>query len=339
MNQRAFIGRGDLNPRNTQTKNRCNTIDTHELLKQEIFKNTIDDSAEINRFMNARNAQTTAAPSNTLMPVNIPVPEPERRGAFEEYSFHFDSSLANTNERDSGILEWNLNSTSNTNKVTNCVRVIISPMFFPRIQNDANKPDFFFNRRMFLDITDFPFAQTVQADNNNRYHFEFEVDNLNSTSVTLKPISNSYTLSRPFNTITRLRVRFSTSPRFRAINLPADVMQVVSVANSNPARFTITSGTVTTAAIGPVGLLAVPAAAYFEGFESGNITLNANVNTFQGHFITTIVDGTTFEIADLSLAGTAAHAATMYIYMNNISFRATFVCLADTPSTYIQAVS
>jgi hypothetical protein len=123
---------------------------------------------------------------------------------------------------------------------------------------------------------------------------------------------------------------------FRKINIPADRVLISCVANSNPARFTIVSGELTTDVLGPVGTIAAPGiAVYISGFSTTDSNINNIVNSADGLYITNIIDNTTFEISGVDLTGIPAVGARMIISKNHIAFPVRFTSVRDQTTNYI----
>jgi hypothetical protein len=114
---------------------------------------------------------------------------------------------------------------------------------------------------------------------------------------------------------------------------------LISVNNSNPARFTIVGGELTTEVLGALGATTAPGiAVYISGFTTADTAINNAVNTTEGVYISNIVNSTSFEISGIDLTGIAASNATMVIPKNHIAFPVRFTTVRDQLTNYVSAI-
>jgi hypothetical protein len=198
-----------------------------------------------------------------------------------------------------------------------------------------------------MEFQNAPSNQAVLAPNNNKFHFEFRVENINGQAVRLVPVKKSFFFQRPIISITDFQIRFMVPPNtansavYKKIPIPADTVPILSLLNAgvgyNPIRFQITSADLTNI-LGPVGSTGSPGlAVYINGFQSTDPALNISVNNPNGVYVATIIDDTTFELSTIDGSTiTAQFAASMYIPKNRIAFPVRFTTVRDQLTNYIE---
>lgn len=315
-----------------RVRNRANAVDMHEVLKQEIYKQKNDSDTNFRFGLNT--------PPQSIQPGAPPVqvqqgPSNSNVG-FEDYELHFDS-LDKDSSGNLGIgeMKWSISTINNNQDIKNCIQVRMGPIFFPKIIGTTGKPDFFFYRRVYMQIVGLGSTQGVLGANGNQYHFEFEVENLNSVAVKLIPLKESFFFQRPLSSINDFTVRFMVPHGFKRVPIPNDRVSIVSVANSNPARFTIVGGDLTDI-LGPIGVPAAPGiAVYISGFATTDATTNNAVNTTEGNYITNIVNNSQFDIAGIDLTAIPATSGVMIVPKNRIAFPMRFTSVKEQLTNYI----
>jgi adhesin HecA-like repeat protein len=309
-----------------RTRDRCGQINIKDQLKQEILKqdryndnsyrfsmnNTIDNGAVLGRAVEY---------------------------GFEDYDLYFDSLFNRSGGNISnGTLTYTITDINNTQDIKSCVEIKIGSFYFPNIINDIAVPDYFFFRRVYLQIVNLPSTQGILTADSKRYHFEFEVENYNGIAVKLVPIRDTFYFRQPITSLSDIEFRFMTTHNFRAIRIPKDRVTAVSVLNSNPAVFTILGGD-QTLAIGPIGAAPAPGyAVYITGFDSSDANLNSIVNSPDGIYITDILSLTTFSINTLNFADIPPLTVNVVIAKNRIAFNLRFTCVKDVKTNYLTAV-
>lgn len=307
--------------------NRCNTIDVHEIMKQQLAAQGAENGPGSNSIVAVNSTPNSQSTFNMI--------QQDSRG-FEDYEFHFDSIDRDTSsDMSNGEMKWSISALNNNRDLKNCVEMRVGPIYFPRVNTAPGCPDYFFYRKVYMQILNLPVTQAIIGSKGNQYHFEFDVENLNSVAVKLKPTKETFFFQRPVSSLTDLAVRFMIPHNFRRISIPKDVVTIQSVNNSNPARFTITSGDLTTDLLGTLGPTILPGTAvYINSFLSANANVNNNVNTNDGLYITNIINATTFEIASLDLTSIPPTIGTMIIPKNHVGFPMRFTSVSDQPTNY-----
>lgn len=230
-----------------RTPSRCNAIDTHELLKTEIFR---QGYASDTNFRFGVNAQAQLGGTN-------PGGVPTTGVGFEDWELYFDSVYKNGAISDlaNGVMGFSLATINNNKDLKNVIQMTIMPFYFPRIANPrvqldpvnypslvltTNSPDYFFFRRFFIQVINMPFGQAVQSNNSVQYHWECSVDGLNSVAVLLTPLKQSFFLQRPLQTLSEIQFRFMVPLDFRTVPIPVETLPIQMVMPAtNPARFRI----------------------------------------------------------------------------------------------------
>jgi hypothetical protein len=330
---------------------RCNALDTHELLKNEIYSQKGDDDASFRTSFSGPvnivglhgNSGSGSAPPQSQSS------GPLDNAGFQENEIYFDSTARDSSSIFSnGEIKWAIAPINNGFDVQNIVELSLGSFYFPRITSaSATSPDFFYFRRVYMFIESFPSTQAVLGPSGNNFHFEFDVNNATGQAVFLTPVNSSFFFQRPQLSLSNFNVVFLVPPNSSSSNvwtrvpLPHDTVSITSLttggAGYNPIRFQI-NGLDTTAELGPIGSTGTPGLAVFiTGYNSNSAAVNTLVNNPNGNFITNIIDNTTFEIGAINgTPVTANYTASMYIPKNRIAFRVRFSCLYNQLTNYVQ---
>ena len=314
--------------------NRCNQIDTHELLKREIMKQSAEGSDQGYRV--------GLTPQRTeIQQISDPTPQPavpaRSDTGIEDTYIYFDSQAKElVSDMSNGLIEWNITTLNNSKPIENIIQMKIGSFYLPLISNSTSLPDYYFFRRVYMKIETLPTAQAIRAQNNQSFHFEFDVDNLSSIAVKLTPIEDTYYFSRPVVSLDQLQVRFLVPLNFRKISLPKDDLSVTAIAGTNPGQFRV-NGLDTTASIGSVGVPTAPGvAAFFSEFISSNATLNNLVNDLNGAFITNIISTTTFSVTTFDFTTVLTNIdCRALIGKNRICIPLRFTSVRDVKTNYL----
>ena len=312
----------------TRTQNRCGIIDTRELLKQEIYRQ--GGSQETGFNVGAGVGVSSAGPTTI---------------GFEDIELYCDSTQGVLGDN-VGEISWDVTIQNGGQDITNCIELHIGNFYFPKIYASPGKPEYFYFRRVFVELLGLPTNNYVQGTNGNRFHFEFEVENINGQAVKLVPIKRSLFLTRPSTSIPSFILRFTVPPigggisLFRRIPLPPSTIAVTSLLNVgigyNPIRFRV-EAPYDTAVLGPIGAPAAPGLAVFiTNYNSNSSAVNASVNDAEGLYITNIIDTNTFEIAGIdATAVTAEITANMFVPKNRFAFSLRFTTVKYAATNYI----
>lgn len=359
--------------------NRCSAIDVKEVLKTEIFKQGYDNDTGF-RFGVTLPA---VLDGNSSQPTIV---------GFEDWEIYFDSVYKNsaTSDLPNGVLGYSLATLNNNRDLKNIIEMTVGSFYFPRVTNPRvqlnaalypslvltpNAPDYYFFRRVYLQVVNLPYGQAVQGNNSAQYHWEFQIDGTNSIAVELTPIRKSFFLQRPLQTLSDIQFRFMSALNFQPISLPSETVQVQMVMPpTNPARFRVTSpanGSEVLNMLIPPAILqnqsppdpaqipipAIPApgiAVFISGaiLTSGvgvrNLVVEQLVNNPGGLFITNVINTAAaanppqyvFEIADIDAnvvppVIASSNTFTMIVGYRRIAFPVRFTCVKDQLTNYI----
>lgn len=314
----------------------CDPIDVHELLKRNIYSQTSNSDPNF-RFdvgMTPPGIGGSMAPA-PMLPEPISVQPVIMQNGMYDTQLLFESPYSTgAVSRANGQFSWDLAAINNSKPVVNVVELKSARFFIPNFPTSTTQPDFWFYRRVYMTIADMPEDGIGRGGNGKRYHFEFEVVNINSISVELVPLYDTLYLRVPLNTLSTFTVQFSIPALGLPIPFPADTIVANAVPGSNPAQFV----TASTAPLGPVGVPVPTIAVFITGFNNGDVTLGNQVNSTRGWMVTNIVSTTVFEIAGLNFATVVAPVlATVVIGKNRVEIPMRFTSVSDKPTNYITA--
>jgi hypothetical protein len=259
---------------------------------------------------------------------------------FEDYQVLVNSVFSSSvSDLPNGEISYTMSEyTGDTQDIRNCVAIHIDPFYFPHIPLPTTGPDFFYDRRVYLQFPQIPYTESTIAYNNKAFHFELAVDSPNSLAVRLVPTSGSYYFKRPINSISELRMRFMIGSNLRRIPIPLASISLSAVPLSNPARFNLLFGDATYI-FGPVGLLATPVVITITGFNSGNGGLDSAISSIYGVYATTVISTTQIELAAFNFAAIAVPvSAIATVEKNKVSMQLRFTCLRQTITNSIDVV-
>lgn len=306
-----------------RTANRCNGFDIDAYQKQAILKQGYDDNSSIPGQIGGQTGTGYTSSSAT---------------GIEDNYFLIDSKFSTSKDLSNGEFTISLNNLRSNIDVQNCIQISLDEMFIPRIVGPVDQPDPFFYRKVYVQIINAPSTQAILAQNANRFHFEMNVENINSVAAKLTSVRPTFTFQRPVSSFTEVQLRFFL-PDFNRLAFPKETLNVTTVPGSNPAQFTITGGD-TTSNIGLIGVQPVPGVAIFiDGLTTGDFVLNNRANSLLGHYVTTVISNTVFEVAGLNFATVGvATPARITIGKNRIVFTMRFVSLRNQSTNFIQPV-
>jgi hypothetical protein len=258
---------------------------------------------------------------------------------FEDVELYFDSFRKNDADSllSNGTLSYSVASMNNNLDLRNVVQMHITPFFFPRIEGDTARPDYFFYRKLYIYVQSLSSTNAVHASLSNHFHWEFDVDNLNSVAVELTPAKPDFYFPVPLNALSNITFQFLRPKAFNAVDIPNDSVRVRSVAGSNPGQFVLLNGDLTTTVFGPVGIPTSPGyAVEVTGFASSDATINTDMNDVEGNYVTEILTTTTFSMSAFNFAALVAdYEADMYVMKNRIAFSVRFTCIKTQSTNYI----
>ena len=345
----------NLNPYTTIpiTQNRNSVIDVHETMKKEIYRQGAEGD---NQSPSISLGSVPGTNPLATRPGNIAAaPKPT---GFEEIELYFDSTQRDlSSDYTLGEVKWSVTTLNNAIDVKNCIEIHLNGFFFPKIYASTGQPDFFYFSRVFVEFFgETPSDQAILGPNNNKFHFEFIVENPTGQAVKLVPVKESFFFKLPLLSITNFNLRFMVPPRssvqrntnsFIRIPIPPDTVLVTMATTGgfgyNPIRFSIvpTSGNTNggpadTTAIAPIGVVSPGVAIQMSDFVSNDPAVDAAVNSSAGIFVTNVIDITTFEIAGIDATTVNdIYGARMYILKNRFAFPVRFTTVKEQLTNYI----
>lgn len=334
----------------TKNTNKSNgIIDTHEMMKQELLKQQNDDTHYrfgLNTSNKSNTNQSSMGQSSTKQSSDM-MCSPDVTG-FIDTSIYFDSTSSDAkSDYVNGEIIWSIPVLNYNQDVKNCIELSIDSFYFPNTSIYTNVPNLFLYKRIYMWCINLPLSQSTACNGNNSFHFEFEIESISNQLVKLIPVRNSYFLKQPIDKITDFIIRFVIPPvinpsvsMWQTIQIPNDTVNIVTLTNGvsgyYPIRFFIT-GNDTTSVLGPNGnASANPISVYISNFMSGNTMIDGQINSFNGLYVTNIIDANTFEIGAIDGTRISSQVtANMYIPKNRIAFNCRFTSIVDRRTTYI----
>lgn len=317
-------------------RKKCGDIDTHEILKSEIYKQD-------------RNLDYVG----TLTTSGVVVPPTSQKVGFTDYYFYFDSFNAqNPAERANGVLTFDLSVLNSSVPLDNVIMIQPTEFYFPKPTNLlTTDPNYYFFRKVYLRIESLPQTQAIKAQNDFWYHFEFDVTDINSIAVKLIPTAETttYFFKSPITAMSLFRMSFwvpnpmPSNLGFKRITLPMDVVTITAVPGTNPGRFTIGDPLTSVGITSTLGALGVPLppgiTVWISASASGVPAQDAIINNVNGNFVTNLAYSGVyyyFEIAavDLSLVA-APFNGRMTIGKNRIGTQFRFTVVNTSSNTHV----
>ena len=334
-----MIGGGTFNQR--RTYNRCNTFDTHEYLKNRILGSD-DGSAgsDSGGSWYIPQTQQISAPQKTpAAPGRLPA-APASHG-FEDVEVYLDSARRDGGDLGSGEVLWVVRNINNSVSLENCVQITVGDFYFPKIQVPLGAPDIFYYSRVYMEITSAPTSDATLAHSGIRYHFEFEVENLNGQAVHLVPVKNTFYFKNPINSMDRIGVRFLVPWWFggwSTLAIPKDVVDVEIMPGTNPARLRLNDDPVQV--VGHTGTLPAPGVAVaFSGAATDDPTVNSQLLNPSGLFITEIgPDYVDIGSVDATGVGSPGPRFNMFVAKNRFAIPMRFTLYRERRTNHLVAV-
>lgn len=319
--------------------NQYKTPNVHELQKLEIRRQGSDTGYNTRQSISTASMET----DNELI-----------AAGFQDIELCFDSTARNM-ESDiaNGEIAWDIPKLSLLRDIQNCIQLHVDHFYFPKVYAPPTAPEFFYFRRMFMELLAVAGDQCALGPHGNRYHFEFDIQNIIAgQAVHLIPVKDqrSFFFNKPINSISKFAVLFKVPPTdlrtlpWKRVPIPPETAQIRMLLNAgvgyNPARFEIIPAGPqynTLSLLGPIGSTGAPGLAIFiTGFSSGDPAVDAQINTPDGLFIANILDDTTFELATVDTTTVVTQPeASMFIPKNVIRFSFRFTTVSNDKTNYI----
>ena len=255
---------------------------------------------------------------------------------FDSTARDFTSNIAN------GALTFNVALLNLQKPLDNIISIRINSFYIPRIVGPATSPDYFFFDRVYVRLTSgtLPVMQSVLGQSGATYHFECEIQTVNSVGIKLIPVQPVYYFQRPIQSLSDLTFNFLIPLGFRPISLPNDTLRVRALAGTNPAQFNVL-GVDDTSALAPIGVPAAPGiAVYFNDFISANSTINNAVTILTGRYVDTITSTVNFVVSSLDFTGLLLDTdCTMIIAKNRVGIEARFKSMRNQQTNGLVATN
>ena len=279
--------------------------DIHDYLAAEIRAQGTADEAQYTNFTanppTGPIMSTPKAPPISSGPLTI-----AQRGVTDVYVL-LDSIFKNNADYPNAEVQFLTTQLNSNIAIANVVQMQIGSFYFPRPTwtepLKSTTPDYLYLRKIYMFIAELPTTSGWGTGANKPYHWEFEVNNINSISVELIPTSPDLYLDSPFSNLSQLTCRFLLGPYMTPLILYKDT---ISVAYAGAGIFTFTdpsdfSSVSTEYPINTPGVLTTRVGMWVTAFTGAPSI--ADLTRPQGWFITEMrING--FFVADLAgLAG------------------------------------
>lgn len=316
-------------------------VDTHELLKKEMFEQT--GSASLSDSISQYGADIYGPSS---VPTQIGQPEKKKEeeipqslsipneGIIDRY-IYFDSDAKDTGASNlpNGIIAWPVSVLNQNKPIDNIIQMEVYTFYIPEIDTGVNFPQYFFFKRVTMLIQEMQ-ATAIFAQQNVKFHFEFEVQSAGIANL-LIPANNLdsvFTFYKPFIEISLATFQFRAP--IKLLEFPQDIYDYVSVAGSNPARIQ----TVGNHGITIGGQVSI----FSRGFASNIGNIDALINSPDGQLLTAI-DAVTLEfpaagIVGFSFAGVGVVPGNLTIGFRRVAFTMRFRSVTDERTNRIVPV-
>lgn len=277
--------------------------------------------------------------ADTSAPAIVTAPE---RAHFDDTSLHFDSyyKVSGSSALSNGEINFSIATLNNNYPITDIVQIKLTPFYFPLVTNATGSPDYYWYRKVYMQIVELSPTQSVLSHNSKQFQFEFDVDGFSSAAVKLTPVNDTFYFQRPIQSLDSLTLRFTTDHDFLAIPLPQDTLSVVAIGGTNPAQFR-TNVVDTTSALGPVGAPTAPGVAvYINGLSTSNVGINNAANTRSGVYVTNIDSTTVFTVGSLNFSALAVgdYPCTIRIPKNHIALTMRFTSARVYQTNFMDAI-
>jgi hypothetical protein len=279
---------------------------------------------------------------SSIPPPNIPkfatAPTPIiTRGVFDS-AIYFDSLRREAANYADAALQFQTRVLNNNTDLTNVVQLRLSRFYFPRptwpepIKSQV--PDYLYLRKLYMFIQELPSTSTVGTAAGRQYHFELDVQNINSISTELVPINKDLYLPTPISTLNQLTFKFYLPPDMTPVILYQDTLTALHDTDPedfrfiNPTDYQNISTEFDLSVIAGGGLLTTPVGIWFTALDP---PASSNAIRPEGWFIVELYDFIAFppyggfRIATPPPTGIAFNTAvTFQIRKNRFAFEMRF---------------
>lgn len=325
----------DLDPRTNHMirQNKCSYIDTHELLKNEMSKQKIDQDYVghdmYSSVIQSRNETLDDKKKITNQTIDIP----NLSIGVEDTQIYFDSTYKqDESNMNNGTLNYSLYKLNNGTDINKCIILKIGSFIVPKPYVSAGNVDPLYFGRVYLEITNLPSTQGVLTGQ-SRYHFEMDVENIDTHRVKLIPVRDTIYFNQPVNTISILNFKFTVPPLFLSLQFPTDIYPANVIPSSNTL---VVNGVTSMIMFGvPAGPTVPQIEMYFISPPSNDSYLNQH-----GYYITNTLDLPNGCVLTLScpnfsiVTSSIQTVCTISIVRNRISFPMRFTTIKNNITNY-----
>ena len=316
-------------------------VDTHELLKKEMFEQT--GSAALGDAI-------SQAGDDIFGPTSLPygqgkeqkkeessVPGPlsiANEGIIDRF-IYFDSDAKNNGASNlaGGVISWPVSVLNQNKPIDNIIQMEIYTFYIPEIDTGINFPQYYFYKRVTILLQEMQ-TTAILAQSNIRFHFEMEVQPAGIANL-LQPANNwtsVFTFSKPFIEISLASFQFRAP--IKTLEFPQDIYDYVSVAGSNPARIQT---------IGDHGITIGGQVSIFSRDFASNVgNIDALINSPDGQLLTaitsTILEFPASGIVGFDFSGVGVVQGNLTIGYRRVAFTMRFRSITDERTNRIVPV-
>lgn len=315
-------------------------VDTHELLKKEMFEQT--GSAALGDAISQAGDDIFGPSSLPLATQKEPkkdeqVPGPlslGNEGVIDRF-IYFDSDAKNTGASNlpQGVIAWAVSVLNQNKPIDNIIQMEIYTFYIPEIDTGINFPQYYFYKRVTILLQEMQ-TSAILAQQNIRFHFEMEVQPAGIANLLLPAnnLTSVFTFSKPFIEISLASFQFRAP--IKTLEFPQDIYDYVSVAGSNPARIQT---------IGDHGIgIGNQVSIFSRNFASNVGNIDALINSPDGQLLTaittTILEFPAAGIVGFDFTGVGVVQGNLTIGFRRVAFTMRFRSITDERTNRIVPV-
>lgn len=269
---------------------RKKAIDTHEILKKELYLQT-------GMNISPGGIIPTGAGSDTESFLGTK----EKYGLVDRFFYLDSNDRSGSSDIANGIYAFDIQQLNQLKPLDNVIEMEIGDFFIPDIVTGPDFPAYFFFKRLVISIQEME-SQSVFAESGTfRFHFEVGLQNAGISLETKNIGFNKFIFTRPYRDLATATMRFSTHsyPSFKQVKFQQDIFDFVAVPGVAGGVFG--GATITTAV--PHGLtVGDDVSVYITGFFSGDATIDNNINDEDGHLLR-VINANTLEFRAAGVVG------------------------------------
>lgn len=315
-------------------------VDTHELLKKEMFEQT--GSAALGDAI-------SQAGDDIFGPSSLPLAQKDQKkpeetvpgplslgneGVIDRF-IYFDSDAKSNGASNlaNGVIAWAVSVLNQNKPIDNIIQMEIYTFYIPEIDTGVNFPQYYFYKRVTILLQEMQ-TSAILAQQNIRFHFEMEVQPAGIANL-LQPANNVnsiFTFSKPFIEISLASFQFRAP--IKTLEFPQDIYDYVSVAGTNPARIQT---------IGDHGITIGGQVSIFSRDFASNVgNIDALINSPDGQLLTaissTVLEFPAAAIVGFSFASVGVVQGNLTIGFRRVAFTMRFRSITDERTNRIVPV-